>query len=299
MLKVPTEIDARLRALEATAIEAEGLARSAFAKVEEIDNQVRNTAERIAKIEDGGPLNEAGQHTVAGLKETLARQEGEAVSVREKATRRVEKARADRKIHTQCRDWLAQTPHGVVFRTIELPTVKDVGDVIAAISSTRESLEAVKAQRGDVKRVWLERDELKQLAAQWVEKMGRSVVPQIGGVKKGDFDFRFEHLSIARTPTSQADFFGPLCHLFPQLMVSALARVIDDTVPADVATQTRAEREAQLVALDGKILEIERYEEALIREAHARGFEHVARRGRASPAAVLGVEVVKLKAVAA
>jgi hypothetical protein len=168
------------------------------------------------------------------------------------------------------------------------------GDAIARLRA-----EVAKAQREhrDVSAAALPREQVKRLAREHVAALAQSFRAGVSVEKSGALrvGFRLENAIGGMRPDH---VFGMMAWFDPEAAARRLEAEIDAQPEAPLALPDDDKRR-RLTELAARLDDLERTEEALIVAAHDAGYVAVLRRPTASPAAVLGVRIVRREAAAA
>lgn len=185
----------------------------------------------------------------------------------------------------QARGWLAAIPAGSEF--IPLPVEPKGG-----LDEIRNDIEVTKDELNRLETAPVPSDDLGERLRDYVFGMAG---PMIGGVGTGQqLWIRWPtHLHATEqnggyAPGGRADPLALIAWLFRDQMVE---RLVADVQEAVERTAPLAERPKLIADLRLHLRDLERMEEALIEQAHARGHNHVTRHFDAAVPAVLGIAI--------
>jgi hypothetical protein len=194
---------------------------------------------------------------------------------------------------TAIQAWLTKLPASAALELVEPPpfALKDGEAVIAAVDRLRTELETTQRELAKVRGAGLPVEVMKEQATQFVEELvarGRPVI-------KGGHDMPFDVRAASHGWSAKSEL-ALLAWLDPKQLIARLHDEIDPSAAAardDQLRLTSAERDKLIDAMIAVIDDLERQEEDLITRAAEAGGQDIPRRHDASPAAILGVRVVK------
>jgi hypothetical protein len=173
--------------------------------------------------------------------------------------------------------------------TLEMAPVPDIQlrrneTTTAAIEAVRGEIANVRARLAVVKAAPLPREDQLELAAEYVSRRALMARPKIAVM----------HDALRLTwaddvVMSKTDLLSAMCWIAPEAVLAALTREIEQE-PARADALPAADRLGRVHGLEATLFELERTEEAWIVRAAQEGTS-VPRRGDASPAAVLGLQI--------
>jgi hypothetical protein len=239
------------------------------------DIELARMAAEDAARGTAGRLNGLAQDTDPELRDRL----------RAEHDRQTARQRQLNVLHSRLRQWLRSLPPGTALEPVPPASARPLkGETTAqAIARLRDEIAAAQSQLRAVRSAPPTKDEIKKLAAHYVQQLAPKVE-----VDRGVFKASFVN-SQAEFGATREDLMAVLAWLLPDAMTHALEREID-ALPEERPRMPRAEQERRSAELAASIEQLERHEEALIEMAASEGTE-ITRRGDASPAAVLGVVV--------
>jgi hypothetical protein len=252
-------------------------------EVEEAQNRALGVQRRIKGMEDQIRNNPASAPEV---EHELTRQRSRLVQ---------EQARHIALTHmtTTIRTWLMQLSPIVELQDAP-PTIceRHEGETyIEAVERLRDMITDLRSAKASVARAVLPLQDLREQADAYVDALGAKAKPSL--VVDRDL------LSVKHNIEGfAADAIALLAWLDPDAMKSRLHLEImqarSDDFREGTLVLSRAERIDTLLDLERRALALEREEEHFIREAMSTEKTDITRRRTASPAAILGVEVVRL-----
>jgi hypothetical protein len=164
--------------------------------------------------------------------------------------------------------------------------------VSAAIRATREEIKSLQQKLAAVKSASLPVADQIRLAERYVAETALVARPQLAIVRdQWQVVFRDD------VAVGKSDLFNLLCWFAPSSALAVLKKQIEAAGPP-VNPLTREAKEREIGTISNDLLAAARKEEYLIERAGQEGQE-VARRGDASPWAVLGVQIISKEAAAA
>jgi hypothetical protein len=182
---------------------------------------------------------------------------------------------------------------------VKMPKVTNAGAYYAAVDKARGEVESLKAQIAEVKAAPVPSAEVKRDAARMVEALASTAAPDCLAAIEGRGEIRFPVVqtwaagAIGDALKNQRDPLALLAWLFPEAMVAKLHAAVD-VVADDSRALSDRDRASRLEKLAAQLDEAERTDEALVANAALNGVD-IARRGDASPEAVLGVRAVAVR----
>ena len=187
--------------------------------------------------------------------------------------------------------WLQTLPSDAVLEMAKPPkSVRREGeDVARTIERVRMEIAEAMDELQAVKAAPIPKAAMKEAAARYIESLAEQGRPHIKC--EGDrfsVDFNDPHAYAPAGPNRMAALFAWWDRGW---MVKRLHAEID-ALPEPRLALSASEKQERFAELSADLDKLERTEEALIEAAHAEGRE-IARRPTASPAAVLGVRMVK------
>jgi len=184
-------------------------------------------------------------------------------------------------------------------------TTKSIPERIAEV---RGKIAALKAERSEVHRAPLPREEVQERIRAEVSRLASGFRPDVGGLMRPGGDgpdllgtrelghgaghVRSDHgaLFAAQITTELGrGVVAMLAALAPEALEDRLMAAVGEALHQAAPGLPAAERPERLAELDAEVLDLERQEEELI-EATERDGRPIARRGDAAPEAVLGWE---------
>jgi hypothetical protein len=163
----------------------------------------------------------------------------------------------------------------------------------AALASVRESIARTQQEIAQVRKAPLRRSSQQEAVRAYLARLAQQVRPKVGFDARGGASVRW----IEDMATMDA-VLGLLAFVVgSEQVTAAFTRQLEEEPEAPGALSP-LEREKKVNELAIRLLELERVEESLIGRAADEGIE-LARRGDASPLAVLGVAIVAREAAAA
>lgn len=152
------------------------------------------------------------------------------------------------------------------------------------LAATREAIAALHAERGDLQRQHVSRDEALQALDRWIAKRAAECDPSIGNLLRGEGVLDLAALDAG----GRRDLEPALCALVPD----AIRQVVGERIDAALADQPSIgseDRQRRLDDIAAELLRLERDEEDLVQHLEADGVP-TARRADADPRAVLGLD---------
>jgi hypothetical protein len=166
----------------------------------------------------------------------------------------------------QLRDWLASLPREVRLTSAESPsaTPRQGETPLAAIQRVRQEIDARRSELARIRSAPRPRTDIVAELRERVHALAARGRPRLDA-----------------PPADRPDAVSLACWLDPERVIARL----ESELPGDAGDAVTAARSSSDVAAE--LLELERQEESLVEQA-----QHVDRRWRASPLAVLGLTVV-------
>ena len=246
-----------------------------------------STTRKIAELQHALALNPNGPHADA------TRLEIERLEGLQKKYQDQHRQRAD--LNAKVRRFLAMLPADTELsdaRPIKLK-MKDGETHLDAVERIRREIAGLASERLQVEQAGLPPSELKKRVKEWIAERATRGRPTITATHD---KFEVNFLDPAAY-SMHLDIPSALAWLDPQRMEARLIEQIE-AMPKPKLALTPSEKADKLRELKQSILILERQEERIIVSAEEAG-QTIARRGTASPSAILGLVVDRSKANAA
>jgi hypothetical protein len=198
-------------------------------------------------------------------------------------------------LNGQIRHWTTKIGANRGTEDIQLPKIKLAkGETHAdVVNRVRDEIAKTLKERLDVQQAGLPIEEMRAQVRKFVSEQARKGRPRVLASHDG-FQVQYDD---GRGFTPGGDWGAILCWLIEERMTEELDRIIE-AMPAPALAVTPSEKAERLSTIKGKLLELERQEEAIIDAAEKDG-QDIPRRPNADPAAILGVVIVNRKVAAA
>lgn len=198
-------------------------------------------------------------------------------------------------LNGQIRHWITKIGASRQTEDIKLPKVKLAkGEThVEVINRVRDDIAKTLKERLDVQQAGLPLEEMKAQVRKFVSEQARKGRPRVLASHDG-FQVQFDD---GRGFTPGGDWGAILCWLVEERMTEELDAIIE-AMPAPALALTPSEKAERLSTIKGKLLELERQEEAIIEAAENDG-QDIPRRPNADPRAILGVTIVNRREAAA
>ncbi|MCC6888519.1 MAG: hypothetical protein IT536_08305 [Hyphomicrobiales bacterium] len=248
------------------------------------------TVSRVSDIDSALGLNPGRSDA-----EALKLERGELVKQRISL---VERAKSATNLLANIRAWMAHTAANRPSVVFEMAPVTNVAPrkgetTIKALQRVRAEVQANKLLQGKIKHAPPSKEELKQMASAWTDRIVSQLKPtyqiEAGGVMRVDVP-----LGDAMGGLTATHVLGMLTMVCPDQVLTLLEKQIDaqpdvpDAIPLNERTDALRKLADELDAL-------EREEEGLVVYGWLNSQSHIERRPDCSPAAILGIRVAKPK----
>jgi hypothetical protein len=219
----------------------------------------------------------------------------EAECLRQSQRDRFERFSAQQQLLARLREWVRDLPGDARLDVAKPPSISLEGPHRDVVARVRREIEAKKR---DLFATWsarASRDDARRQARELVYRLAASARPSVS-VERGELRVHgFQDGVTPVGPPTTPQVVGLLAWLDRDAVVAALEREIDalpGAIGASAGALSRDARAARIAQLEGEILDLERAEEGIIEDALLSGVD-LPRRQDASPAAVLGVRLVR------
>lgn len=271
-VELPPRVQSKLVAFEDAADEAQTLA--------------NGTMRRISELQKALDLNPEGEnaanfeHEISRLRAVLGQHQ----------MRHAERLQ----LVTQLRTWLGSLHPKTVLKAAPASKIKPAkGESLpSAIHRVRIDIATVRSEIQTVHRAMPRLQDIKANIRKRVEDLAKANKPTMTITHDG-FDFRFESGGFTLKP----NMTGVLAWLDAESLIRRLEQEVE-AMPTPELALSRVQKAKRLAKLSEQLDQLERDEEALV-EATLDVGQAMTRRPDASPAAILGVVVVKSAAIAA
>jgi hypothetical protein len=250
--------------------------------VEQAWSQVQSIQRRVSELEKQVRNNPASasetEHELSRQRARLGQEQARHIALS--------------RVTTAVRTWLMQLGPGVELIDAESTSYEpDKGESCAdAVRRLRDEIDKLSSTRTTVSRALLPVQEVRAQANAYVDALAERGKPRMALI---DDKLSITH-SFDGFAANAADAAALLAWMDPDIMKDRLWLDVSHFLRAEdkngLETMTKAKRVAKLAELDGRILALEREEEALVCRAADEGTT-IPRRDNASPAVILGVVV--------